>query len=154
MLGRVIAAWPRNERTEYRMRSHLAARLVYFALVAGTIGLGLAVHLRGTALAAAARDVLGDALWAAMIVWGVSALAPAARRRTRGVAALAICWAVEFSQMYHAPPVDALRATTLGRLVLGSGFDPRDLVAYAAGVLVAIALDALIRSGSLEALSC
>ncbi len=129
-------------------RGRVTARARYLALAIGTVGLGLAVHLRGTALPPAARDVLGDALWAAMMVWCVSAVAPAARRPTRGAAALAVCWAVEASQLYHAPALDAVRTTTVGRLVLGSGFDPRDLAAYAAGVLAAVLLEAAARGGA------
>ena len=127
------------------MRPRPRARLSYVALAAGTVGVGLLVHLRGTALSAAPRDVLGDALWAMMIVWGVSAVLPDARRSTRGLVALAVCWAVEASQLYHAPWADALRATTVGRLVLGSAFDARDLVAYVAGVLVALLGEAAAR---------
>jgi hypothetical protein len=62
----------------------------------------------------------------------------------RAAVALAICFAVEASQLVHTPALDALRATTPGRLVLGSGFDPRDLLAYAGGVLAALALDVVL----------
>ncbi len=117
------------------------ARLTYVALAVGTIGFGLVVHLRGGLLGATTRDIVGDALWAAMMVWWVDAIAPAARPHTGALAALAICFGVEFSQLYHAPALDALRATTVGHLALGSGFDPRDLAAYAAGVLAAVCLD-------------
>ena len=120
------------------MRAGFHARLPYVALALGTIVLGLAIHEGGTALGTAARDVLGDALWAAMIVWWLGALAPSARLATRGSVALAICVAVELSQLLHTPALDAARRTTAGRLVLGTGFDPRDLVAYAAGVLAAV----------------
>jgi hypothetical protein len=48
---------------------------------------------------------------------------------------------VEVSQLYHAPAIDALRATFVGALVLGSGFDLRDLAAYALGVASALLLD-------------
>jgi hypothetical protein len=126
------------------MERRLRARLWYLALAIGTIELGLFVHVRGTALSAVARDMLGDALWAVMILWCVSVVAPSARPMTRAAVALALCWAVEASQLYHAPTVDALRATTAGHLVLGSGFDPRDLAAYAAGVLTAALLEAAV----------
>lgn len=86
--------------------------------------------------------MLGDALWALMMYWLVSAGLPASHRLTRGGIALAICWAVEFSQRYHAPWLDAWRATTIGHLVLGSGFDPRDLGAYAVGILTGLRLEA------------
>ena len=49
--------------------------------------------------------------------------------------------------MYHAPALDAFRRTTAGHLVLGSGFDPRDLAAYAAGVLTAVFLERVALRG-------
>jgi hypothetical protein len=76
-----------------------------------------------------------------MIAWWVGALAPGASLRLRAAGALALCVAVELSQLYHTTALDALRGTTLGHLVLGSGFDPRDLVAYTLGVLVAAVLE-------------
>jgi hypothetical protein len=113
----------------------------YVALAMGTIVVGLAAHLHGAALPLAARDVLGDALWAMMIAWWLGAIAPETRLSRRAITALALCFAVELSQLYHAPAIDALRETTLGHLVLGSGFDPRDLVSYSAGVLAAVLLE-------------
>jgi hypothetical protein len=123
------------------MSGSFRTRLRYLVLVITTIAIGLAVHWSPAALNPDARDVLGDALWAAMMVWIVSVVAPAARLAARSAAALAICFAVELSQLYHAPALDALRETTAGHLVLGSGFDPRDLIAYAAGVCAAALVD-------------
>jgi len=57
--------------------------------------------------------------------------------RTRALAALAVCFDVESSQQFHTPMLDAIRRTVPGHLVLGSGYDPRDFVAYAAGVFAA-----------------
>lgn len=48
---------------------------------------------------------------------------------------------METRQLYHAPALDALRRTTAGHLVLGSGFDPRDLLAYTLGVVAAVLLE-------------
>ena len=123
------------------MAKWFAARLRYLALAALTVVLGLVVHLGGPRPAPAWRDVLGDALWAAMILWGAGAAVPWVRPAVRAAAALGVCFAVEVSQLYHAPALDALRGTTLGQLALGSGFDARDLAAYAAGVLAAALLD-------------
>jgi hypothetical protein len=102
------------------------------------------VHLRGSVLGPAARDILGDALWAGMIVWWVSACVPVARPWVRYGAAYVICALVESSQAVHAPALDAIRATTIGQLVLGSGFDPRDFAAYAAGVAAAAIIDTIL----------
>jgi Protein of unknown function (DUF2809) len=119
-------------------RRELRARTPYFALAVGTMALGLTVHWHGGALSPVGRDVLGDALWAAMVTWLISSAAPAMRLRWRAFAALAFSFVIECSQLYHAPAVDALRRTAAGQLVLGSGFDPRDFASYAAGVLAAV----------------
>lgn len=120
--------------------SYLRGRTRYIALALGTIAVGLLVH-RGVFLGRTARDVLGDALWAAMMVWWISALKPDAPLLLRSAAALAVCFAVELGQLIHTPGLDALRNTAFGSLVLGSGFDPRDFVSYAVGVLAAAAID-------------
>ena len=123
------------------MSAFTRARAAYVALALSTIGVGLLVHGLGLGLGAVARDVLADALWAAMIAWWVGALAPRAALGMRSAASLAVCFAVEASQLAHAPALDALRRTRAGHLVLGSGFDPRDLVAYAVGVAGAALLE-------------
>jgi Protein of unknown function (DUF2809) len=129
--------------------SQLRTRASYIALALGTIALGLGVHWRGGAIGPTLRDVLGDGLWAAMIAWWVGAVAPGASLRARALWALALCVGVEVSQLYHTTALDALRSTTAGHLVLGSDFDPRDLLAYALGVLVAVSLErALVRRHS------
>ena len=119
-------------------------RAIYIALALATISVGLLVHFRGAALGPAVRDATGDALWAAMVTWLAGTLVPGARPAARGAAAYAICVGVEVSQLYHAPALDAARATLVGQLVLGSGFDPRDLAAYAVGVAGAVLLDLLL----------
>ena len=125
-----MPSWPR-----------LRTRRSYIALALGTIALGLGVHWRGAALGSTLQDLLGDALWAVMVAWLVGAAAPGVSLRLRAAVALAICAGVEMSQLYHTTALDALRRTTAGQLVLGSGFDPRDLMAYTVGVLVAAFLE-------------
>jgi hypothetical protein len=119
-------------------------RLTYIALALATIVVGLLVHERGAALGPFARDVFSDALWAGMIVWWVSAIVPGARLVMRSGAAYGICAGVEVSQRYHTPALDAIRATGVGQLVLGSGFDARDLASYAFGVAAAALLEATV----------
>jgi hypothetical protein len=80
-----------------------------------------------------------------MIAWWVAVLIPAASIRDRGFVALAVCFAVEASQLYHTPALDALRRTTFGALTLGTGFDPRDLLAYTLGVLAAGLFERMLR---------
>ena len=123
-----------------------AVRMTYVAAALATIAVGLLVHACGATVYPVARDVVGDVLWAAMIAWWVAAAAPGAALWARSATAFAVCAAVETSQLYHGPSIDALRATRAGQLVLGSGFDPRDLLAYALGVAVASLSEAALRT--------
>ena len=116
-------------------------RVSFVALALLTITLGLTVHRSGDALGPAVRDMLGDALWAIMVCCSIGALITGRPVLLRSLAALMVCFAVELSQLLHWPALDAVRRTTLGHLVLGSGFDPRDLVSYALGVSVAVILE-------------
>ena len=122
------------------------ARLVYVALALSTIAIGLLVQFGSGPISALWRDALGDALWAAMMTWWISAFVPRARLVARGAVAYAICVGVEVSQLYHAPAIDALRATRIGHLVLGSGFDGRDFWAYGVGVVSAMFLELAART--------
>ena len=114
---------------------HAPSRLRAAAMAIATIIAGLAAHR--LAAPSTARDIAGDALWASMMFWWVTVLWPTGLVSMRAAAALAISWVVEFSQLMHAPWLEQLRATRLGPLVLGTGFDPRDLASYAVGVLLA-----------------
>jgi hypothetical protein len=127
------------------MDSGSRARRTFSALALCTIVVGLVVHWYGTALPAAMRDLLGDALWAMMIAWLIGAIFPQKPIVARAVLALVICWTVELSQAYHQQFLDSLRNTAIGQLVLGSGFDVRDLGAYALGVAAAFGLELAAR---------
>jgi hypothetical protein len=85
----------------------------------------------------------GDALWALMVFFGFGFLLPRASTLTLALLALTFSWSVEFSQLYRAPWMDAIRSTLPGRLVLGNTFNWLDLPAYALGV----ALGALSERG-------
>lgn len=128
-----------------RTPSPLRTRVGFVALALSTIAVGLVVHWRGTWLPATLCDLLGDALWAMMIGWWIGAVAPNTRLASRAGLALAICWAVEFSQQYHAPALDGWRLTVPGQLIIGTGFDLRDLGAYALGVLATLILESTVR---------
>ena len=132
-----------DPRADDATRAAMRRRRARFAVLAvATMATGLAVHhAPRDAIGPAARDVAGDALWATMLAWWIGALVPRVGAGARAVGTYAACVAVETSQRLHTPALDALRATTLGRLVLGSGFDARDLVAYAVGVLAAWSLE-------------
>lgn len=77
----------------------------------------------------------GDALWAVAVylAWGL--IFPSASELKLMLLAVVTAYLVEFSQLYHAPWIDEIRAQTLGHLLLGSTFNSKDLVAYTVGVV-------------------
>jgi hypothetical protein len=85
----------------------------------------------------------GDTLYATMafVLFGIAA--PRWSTVRVGVAALASSCAIEVSQLYHAPWIDAIRATVPGALVLGYGFLWSDLACYVAGVALGAGIEAL-----------
>jgi len=86
----------------------------------------------------------GDALWALMVFYGWAViLPPAPTSRLAGFAVLT-SYAVEFSQLYQAPWINAIRATTCGHLILGSAFQWNDLMAYTVGVAIGIGLQLIL----------
>ena len=124
-------------------------RLAYFACALGVVVLGLASRRFGQSLHHFIAAYAGDTLWALLVFLITGFLAPRLRLAQRVYVALGFAWAVELSQLYHAPWIDAVRATRLGALVLGRGFLWSDLVCYAVGVALASAIDAwLTRRGA------
>ncbi len=117
---------------------------IYVGLLVATIALGLATRRFPSAFPELIARFGGDALWAAMVLWLIALGRRTAATYRLALAALAIAWCVEFSQLYRAPWIDAVRATGAGGLVLGQGFLWSDLVSYVVGVVLAAALDAAI----------
>ncbi|MDI1478720.1 DUF2809 domain-containing protein [Polyangium sp. y55x31] len=130
-----------SRRTELRR-----SRVLYAALVVVTIGLGL-LSRKIPGLPAWLSKGAGDALYATMSFWLAGLVAPASRTAQASIAALLFCYAVEASQLYHAPWIDAIRAMRLGGLALGHGFHAMDLIYYAVGVIVGIGIE---RAGRLR----
>lgn len=116
----------------------------YGGLLAATILIGLATRRFAAAFPSVIARYGGDALWAAMVFWLVALVRPRAARRPLALAALSVAWAVEVSQLYRAPWIDAVRATRGGALVLGQGFLWSDLASYAVGVMLAAGIDAVL----------
>ncbi len=85
----------------------------------------------------------GDGLWALLVFIGCALLAPRANAARLAMVALGFAITIEVSQLYQAPWINAVRATTPGHLVLGLGFQWWDLVAYAVGVGIGFAVDTM-----------
>lgn len=116
-------------------------RLTYLAVTGVVIGLGLGSRRFGEHLPRFIADYAGDTLWALMVFLGISAMGPRWAVFRRGGTALVCAYAIEFGQLYQAPWIDGLRDTTLGRLILGSGFLGSDFVCYAIGISMGVLAD-------------
>ena len=123
-------------------------RLVALAAMAATIALGLASRRWPGAMPAAFGKYPGDVLWALMVFFGWRALRPLARTRDVALLALAASAIVELAKLWQAPWLVAFRYTTIGHLLLGHVFSWQNLVAYGAGVLMGVALEAATRAMS------
>jgi len=121
------------------------SRRTYAAATVATIGAGLASRAFSRYLPWWLAKNLGDALYATMVFWGFGFLAPRASTMRVALAAVAFCFAIELSQLYQAPWIDAVRETLPGRLVLGQGFHAFDLVCYVLGVALGVALELALR---------
>jgi hypothetical protein len=110
-------------------------RLLAAAILA--IVAGLLTHLLGTGPLA---DRAGDALYAVMVYLVIAIAFPRASVVLVGVIALTICIAIEVFQLTGLPALWAQSFWPV-RLMLGVGFDPGDLVAYALGAGTAAVAD-------------
>lgn len=115
------------------------ARLTYLLLAALVIPLGLGV--RAVRLPGDVGGPLGDVLWAVELYLVLRTLAPRLPMRKTATLCLVLATLDEASQAIHTPWLDAVRATTLGHLVLGRGFVWLDLLWYALGTAAAWGLD-------------
>lgn len=123
------------------------SRLAYALAIAVVIGLGLASRSPAVGLPWFASKYSGDVLWGLVVFVGFGFLFH--RQSVLRITLLAVGFAcsVEFSQLYHASWLDAIRTTRLGGLVLGTPtatFAWGDIAAYlvgiACGVLVELAI--------------
>ncbi|MFI6444471.1 DUF2809 domain-containing protein [Kitasatospora sp. NPDC050543] len=104
----------------------------------------------GLAVRAAADGELakyaGDALYTVLVQALVLLALPRARPARAAAAALAFSCAVEFAQLGDLP-AELSRRSTLARLVLGSTFNPPDLLCYAVGAAFGLLIHtALLRA--------
>lgn len=83
----------------------------------------------------------GDTLWALMIFLMFGFLF--AKYSTARIALFAFIFSfgIEFSQLYQADWLNALRSTKFGGLILGYGFLWSDLLCYSIGIITGVCLE-------------
>lgn len=106
-------------------------------------GLALRGFGRGFGLPSVVVKYGGSLLWGAMVFFLVAMMVPSLSRRNIALISAAIAVGVELFRLLHAPWLDAFRLTLPGALLLGRIFSPWDILAYGAGIVLAIGLDRL-----------
>ena len=113
-------------------------RPLYVALVVVVIGLGLASRRFSWLLPTLLQKNAGDILWATMVFLGGGLLFPRLSTFRLAVFATLFSFAIELGKFYHAPWLDPMRATTLGRLIFGYQFSWSNLLCYLLGISLGV----------------
>lgn len=130
-----------SRRTD-RVATHLRTRIVSMLALIATVGIGLwcrSSSFSGTPFVA---QHLGTLLWAVAVHWTIRTLMPRLSVLRVSALTLLIAWAIELLQI---TPISRTLSSwhPLLRLIFGSSFDLRDMLALAVGVGVAAGLNAL-----------
>lgn len=119
-------------------------RIIYSIFILSVIILGLGSRHFSDFLPKWVHLYLGDILWALMIFFIFGFLFNRKDIFWIAMAALLFSFSIEISQLYQAQWINAIRNTTIGRLVLGYGFLWSDLLAYIVGIVIGILLEKYI----------
>ena len=106
------------------------------ALLTVEIAIALFVH------DAVVRPFIGDGLAVMLVYCALRAVTPLAMW-VAVAGALATAFAIEFGQLVGVLDLLGLRANRLAAVLLGTGFDPVDFIAYTAGASGVVAAEAI-----------
>ena len=125
-------------RRDIRITRHIHYALVTIFVLLLEIVIALFVHDR------IIRPYLGDSLAVVLVYCGVRAVTPLGVRVATAIA-LAIAFAVEVGQWLDYVDRLGLGHVRWARIVLGTGFDPQDLIAYSLGAAAILLVESLRR---------
>lgn len=111
-------------------------RVFYILLIIFSILIGLGSRKFPEILPSFLSLYLGDTIWALMVFFMLGFIWTRKNSLYNGILTLVFSYMIEFSQLYHAAWIDNIRNTTLGSLVLGSGFLWSDLLCYTIGIIL------------------
>ncbi len=118
-------------------------RLPYLCALIVLCVLGLLVRRRSAVSPSFFTVYFPDAAWTMAVYCGFGLLF-CRDARLHFPAALGVSVLIELTQLWHPPFLEALRATTLGGLVLGYGFLWSDLVCYTVGAVFCGGMEVLL----------
>jgi hypothetical protein len=119
-------------------RAGLCLAIILSGLALRRFGLGLGVP-------AIVVKYGGSILWGAMVFMLVAIAIPRATRFQIVVFSAVIAIGVELFRLVHAPWLDDFRLTLAGALLLGRIFSLWNILAYGAGIGLAVLLDRMVR---------
>jgi len=129
------------ERADHYRRSDIIRLRISYALSAILIFLSEIV-IAAFVHDALIRPYLGDSLAVALVYCTVRAIASLGVRWSVATALAAAC-AIEFGQLFHLANLLGLGHCRIARVVLGTGFDPADFLAYAGGAAAILLTEAV-----------
>lgn len=121
-------------------------RLAYLGVVAVVTPLGFATKLYAGPGAAWVGGYLGGFFYVLFFSFVILSLAPEVSPARAAAVVLAITCVLEFLQLWHPPLLERIRASFLGRALIGSTFSWGDFVYYGLGALAAPVLARCARS--------
>ncbi len=126
---------------------HLERRAACTIFALATMAIGIVWRMAPLHLPFFLWKYGGSALWAIAVYWLIALLLPAARAITVAALACLFALAVELSRLIHSPTLDAFRHTLAGKLILGSIFSARNILAYWIAIFLASIFDAFRSPG-------
>lgn len=117
--------------------------VVRASLCLGIIAAGLALRRFGSGLEVPGFVVKygGSALWGAMVFFLVAIAGPRLSRPHIASVSILVAVSVELFRLVHTPWLDDFRLTLLGALLLGRIFSAWNILAYVAGIGLALLVD-------------
>lgn len=131
--------------TSAYFRNLLAHRIVLLAAVLITGVFGFWMRFKAP-ISPDARDNSGGVLYVVFFVLAVAFLIPLTRAWRIALAVFLATCALEFLQLWHPRWLEQIRATFIGRCLLGTTFGWSDFPPYAIGAVIGWALLLLIRA--------
>jgi hypothetical protein len=122
------------------MSSNLLKRIIYFLLFAFFIWLALATRHHREWFHPLIAKYGGDVIWAGAFLFLLRMIFINTALWKLAVWCYVLGVLDEISQLIHTPFTEAVRSTTIGKLMFGLGFLWSDILCYAVGILVAFLL--------------
>jgi uncharacterized protein DUF2809 len=116
-------------------------RILYACAILIAASLGIASRRYPDFFPDFVADYARDTLWTLAVYAAIGLVFRSLAIWRAAAGAFVISALVEFSQLYHAPWIDAIRGTTLGALALGSEFVTTDLTCYAVGAFLGMLIE-------------